>query len=156
MDSAQEDAMAAENGRCSGEKILGEQIEILVPQRTRMRIADQLNPNSEEYCVQDITKESMVDTLVTEDGEEDESDDEVALPALKEQLRSVALTKRILFANGGASGAVLKALQNNQSSIRRQIVNGQRQSKIDMFSGKLLRFKILESYRMHARPYHNI
>ena len=68
-----------------------------------------------------------MDTLVTEDGEEDESDDEVALPALKEQLRSVALTKRILFANGGASRAVLEALHNIQSSIRRQIVNGQRQ-----------------------------
>ena len=74
-----------------------------------------------------------MDTLVTEDGGEDEPDDEVALPALKEQLRTVALTKRVLFANGGASGAVLKASQNIQSSIRRQIVNGQRQSKIDMF-----------------------
>ena len=38
MDSAQEDTIAAENGRCSGEKILGEQIETLVPQRTRMSI----------------------------------------------------------------------------------------------------------------------
>ena len=67
-----------------------------------MSIAELLNPNGEDDCVQVITEESMVDTLVTEDGEEDESDDEVALLALKEQLCSVALTKRILFANGGA------------------------------------------------------
>ena len=98
-----------------------------------MSIAELLNPNGEDDCVQDITEESIVDTLVTEDGEEDESDDEVALPALKEQLRSVALTKRILFVNGRASGAIFKALQNIQTFIRRQIVNGQRQSQIDMF-----------------------
>ena len=56
MDSAQEDTMAAENGCGSGEKILGEQIETFVPQRTTMSIAELLNPNGEDDCVRILQK----------------------------------------------------------------------------------------------------
>ena len=53
------------------------------------------------------------------------SDDDLPLPEAEEQLRAIALTRRICEGNGEENGALFRALRWIQAKIREQIGEGQ-------------------------------
>lgn len=83
--------MALENVLHDGEEILGEQVNSLVTQRTKMRISELLNPTGADDWVQDVTEEAMVDNLASGDREDVKSDNAVVLPALNGHRRTTEL-----------------------------------------------------------------
>lgn len=124
---------------CSNQDALEKRVAELVLARVRMGIAELHNPEEEEYCVQELSDQAVVDWILTGVGDinskkEDESNDnDNALPPLKKQLRMVALTMRICLSSRYADDAVWKGFRKAQSSFCADIFESQKQTKMDPF-----------------------
>lgn len=123
--------------------VLEEQVSSLVPSRVRMSVTDLLNPEGElEDCRQTVTDEELVTAML---GDESDSDQEVAssqthepdsvpLPSSTEQLRVLALAKRIVEEKcNGIERATLHSIREAQRVIRMEKSSGLTQTRISSF-----------------------
>ena len=105
----------------------------LVPVRAMMSVSELVNPEGEDDCLQGLDN-YLCDGVSREEMENaGTSDDDLPLPGAKEQLRAIALTKRICESNRGGSGALFRALRIIQAKVREQVREGQVQTRIDSF-----------------------
>ena len=123
-------AMAAE---------LEHQVSGLVAPAQRMSIAELLNPQGENDCLQAMTDEEMVSYIlsgiVTDEESPENSDEETnggALPGAKEQLQALALTKRIADC-AGADSALFSSVRKLQTFVRLESSRSAKQTTMHMF-----------------------
>lgn len=97
-------------------KKLERQVAELVAERFRLSTAHLLNPAGENECTQSVTDEDLVAYMVREDegpGNSEEEDEDFVEPLLstEEQLKALAICKRIAELRGGSDCPCLSEMQ---------------------------------------------
>lgn len=116
----------------------------LAPAASRMTIANLLNRDDEEPCVQQLSIQNLVNDAVGMIGERDRSDGVhadtdadadcfVELPSITEQLRALSITKKILEDAETVDRSAMRAVIHAQIKLRQQKAVSMKQSRISDF-----------------------
>ena len=135
--------VAAEDFISQEEVHLRRQVEKLVPARCRISINELCSPIDEDDCIQVIGDEELVSNIleneIGECSEEEivmDEDQDVYLPPAEEQLRALAMVKRIAESTDEDIVEFVHCLRRMQKAIRMARSREARQTTIDSFFRK--------------------
>lgn len=123
-DVALTDVTALTNVETADRAYLQERIHGLVAEQNRLPIDDFIHSKSEDDCIQNVTDESLISHVVDDpsfgiaaQGDQAADSSEAPLPPLSEQLKALALVKRIAVAHH-VEDALISGLRRLQTALR--------------------------------------
>lgn len=109
-------------------------MEQIIAAPARMSIEHLMNADGEEEHCQVVTENDLVDQVIDDSDEEDESGNDIAnLPNHVEQLRAIATVKRMMDVRNMGSDSNLRVLRDLQKTVRLESRRGLTQSNLDSF-----------------------